>query len=866
MMVTSNTNLAVKTAVQPEEAAAAETGPRPAEPRQRPKATGKFIFDGKEKLWIKGVTYGTFRPDEDNAQFPAREIVERDLKAIRANGFNTIRTYTVPPRWLLDSAWRHGLRVMVGLPWAQHIAFLDDASVKSQIVQSIRAGVRACAGHSAVLCYTLGNEIPPSIVRWHGHRAIERFIEKLYRVAKAEDPEALFTYVNFPTTEYLSLPFLDIVCFNVYLESREKLSGYLARLQNIAGERPLLMAEIGLDSRRNGEDAQADSLSWQIETAFSAGCAGAFAFAWTDEWYRGGFDIEDWDFGLTARDRTPKPALAAARDAFAAAPFRDDIEWPKVSVVVCSYNGEPTIRDTLEGLSALEYPNYEVIVVNDGSTDATAKIAAEYDFRLISTENRGLSNARNTGWQEATGDIVAYTDDDAWPDPHWLHYLAHTFMTTDYVGVGGPNIPPPGDGPIGDCVANAPGGPVHVLVSDTEAEHIPGCNMAFRREALAAIDGFDPQYRAAGDDVDLCWRLQERGGRIGFHACAVVWHHRRNSVKTYWKQQQGYGKAEALLEAKWPEKYNVLGHVSWAGRLYGNGLTEALRARRERIYQGQWGTALFQSIYEPAPGLWLSLPLMPEWFLLLPALVLISLLGLSWPPLLWALPLAVIAAALPLAQAVLSATKARFPTPRSAPERSVLRALTAILHLVQPIARLKGRLEHGLTLWRRRIPIHRAWQVADSLAVWSEVWHSADTWLERVAAQIREHRTVVRPGGTYDNWDLEIRGGVLAGTRVLLGIEDHGAGRQMLRFRCRARVPFAVMATLGALFIGGLAAAASGAWLAAGVLGFGFAALASATCRQSADSLASVRAAVDDCVEARSIVPPVTAPDAAGEA
>src|SRR6185436_14706358 len=147
-----------------------------------------------------------------------------------------------------------------------------------------------------------------------------------------------------------------------------RLAAYLARVQNIAGERPLLMAEIGLDSRRNGESSQAGSLAWQIATAFESGCVGAFIFAWTDEWYRGGFDIEDWDFGLTTRDRRPKPALAALRNAYEQAPFPAETRWPRVTVVVCSYNGARTIRDTLEGLKRVEYPNFEVIVVNDGST------------------------------------------------------------------------------------------------------------------------------------------------------------------------------------------------------------------------------------------------------------------------------------------------------------------------------------------------------------------------------------------------------------------------------------------------------------------------------------------------------------------
>src|SRR5207245_3889009 len=90
------------------------------------------------------------------------------------------------------------------------------------------------------------------------------------------------------------------------------------------------------------------------------------------------------------------------------------------------------------------------------------------------------------------------------------------------VARGGPNIPPPGDGAVADCVANAPAGPAHVLLSDREAEHIPGCNMAFRREALRAIGGFDPRFRTAGDDVDVCWQLQQRGWPHGLRPAGGV--------------------------------------------------------------------------------------------------------------------------------------------------------------------------------------------------------------------------------------------------------------------------------------------------------------------------------------------------------
>ena len=572
----------------------ATTDPTPPRVSARPQAKGKFIFLGDEKLYIRGVTYGAFRPDEDGNEFNDREVIDRDFGLMAANGITAVRIpHTTPPRHLLDIAHRHGLHVMIGLSAEQYAGYLIDTNDAPDIEAIVRDRVRRCAGHPALLCYAIGNEIPAAMVRWLGRRRVERYLERIYRIIKEEDPEGLVTYVNYPTTEYLQLPFLDLLSFNVYLESRDRLESYLPRLQNIAGERPLIMSEVGLDSIRNGEETQASVLEWQIESSFEAGCAGVFIFAWTDEWYRGEDAVDDWAFGLTDPCRQPKPALAAVRNAFDRAPFSTNGSWPSISVVVCTYNGASNIRDCCEGLAKLSYPNYEVIVVNDGSTDATADIVGDYGFRLINTENRGLSNARNTGLEAAKGEIVAYIDDDAFPDKHWLTYLATTFKKTDYAGVGGPNIAPFDNGRVADCIANAPGNPVHVLISDQEAEHIPGCNMAFRTDALRKIGGFDPQFQVAGDDVDVCWRVQQEGWSLGFNAAAMVWHNSRNSIRAFWKQQVGYGRAEGLLVSKWPHKHNAFGHWHWSGRIYGAGLTRPLPVRRAKIFHGVWGSAPF---------------------------------------------------------------------------------------------------------------------------------------------------------------------------------------------------------------------------------------------------------------------------------
>ena len=809
----------------------------------RPKARGKFLYVGEEKLYLRGVTYGTFRPGADGSGYPHPARVASDFRQMAANGVNSVRTYSVPPPHLLDAAARHGLRVLIGLPWEQHVAFLEEAALARSIERRAREGVRACIGHPAVLGYAIGNEIPASIVRWHGRRRVESFLRRLYEAAKDEDPGGLVTYVNFPTTEYLQLPFLDFHCFNVYLESDRQLESYLARLQNVAGDHPLVMAEIGLDSRRNGQARQAESIEGQVRRAFAAGCAGAFVFAWTDEWHRGGYDVEDWDFGLTDRRRRPKAALTAVDRAFCEVPFSPRAEWPKISVVVCACNGAGTLRWCLEGMDGLDYPDYEVIVVDDGSSDDTAAIARECGYPAISTPNRGLSSARNTGLEAASGEIVAYIDCDASPDRDWLRYLAASFRATDHAGIGGPNLPPP-DGWVADCVANAPGGPVHVLLSDREAEHIPGCNMAFRRRRLVEVGGFDPRFRAAGDDVDICWRLQQHGETLGFSAGAVVWHRARDSVRAYWRQQIGYGKAEALLERKWPEKYNVGGHYSWGGRLYGNGVPQGL-LRRWRVYYGKWGTGLFQAMYRTEGPALSSLALMPEWYLVILLLAVLSGLGALWSPLLAVLPLAIAASGLLIAQAVGGARRASRTTMARRDHRLRSPLLTTFLHMLQPSARLWGRLRSGLTPWRWRGPAGHSFPRPASWMIWSETWHSLESWVAALEDALRRSQTVLTRGGDFDRWDLDLRGGLFGRARILTAIEEHGHGRQLIRFRIWPRPTWAGLLSSVLLASLAIAAALGGASHVAVVLGLFLALVVSATVLDCARAAGSAKRAVD---------------------
>lgn len=750
-------------------------------------ARGKFFYTGDEKIVVRGPTYGAFAPNDKKEEYWCHEKIRNDFRMMAEYGFNAVRIpHTMPPKSLLDTAQYYGLKVMVGLSAEQYVGYLADPHKRApNIRRIIQEKIKPVAGHPAILCYALGNEIPATMARWIGKRKVERYLENLYNAVKEISPESIVTYVNYPSTEYLELPFLDAVAFNVYLESQDQLEAYLARLHSIAGDRPLLMSELGLDAMRNGEEKQAEVLTWQLQTVQRAGCAGSFIFSWTDEWYRAGQQVDDWEFGLTDIERRPKAALKAVAKVMEADVFPKDTVWPKISVVVCSYNGSKTIRKTLEELKQLDYPNFEVIVINDGSTDATPEIAAKYNVRLVTQKNTGLSGARNTGASLANGEIVAYIDDDAYPDRDWLRFLAWTYLTTDYAAVGGPNVTPREDRLVSQAVAHAPGGAIHVLIGDTEAEHIPGCNMSFRKKTLEIIGGFDTRFRAAGDDVDVCWKIAKKDMKIGFNPAAMVWHHRRSSINAYWQQQYGYGKAEALLEQKWPEKYNAIGHISWASGIYGNNVLRSQSGNmKERVYQGVWGLAPFQSLYQRPKSVGGYLPTMPEWYLITSMLLTMGIVGFSWEPIRILTLLGILGVGLSCINACKRGFSIRLNSLK-APERFKMKLLVSMLTALQPAARLTGRMKEGLMPWNRCRSTEFMLPYKRQYGVWCETWLEPAKRILHCEEALKAQRLVVKRGGDFDRWDLEVRGGLLGSARVLFAVEDHGAGTQYVRYQIR---------------------------------------------------------------------------------
>ncbi|HEY0456358.1 MAG TPA: glycosyltransferase, partial [Verrucomicrobiae bacterium] len=739
--------------------------------------------------------YGPFAPNAMNEPFPAPDQARRDFHQLRELGANVLRLYNTPPRWFLDLATEFEVRLFIDILWNKERCFLDSEAAKDAARKAIRSVVQENVSHAAVFAYSLVNEVPADIVRWSGARAVADFIDELAGVAKSVDPDCLCTFGNFPPTEFLRPRNVDFISFNIYLHNKSAYENYLMRLQMIADEKPLLISEFGIDSYREGESAKCEMLAWQIEATFRSGLAGTVVFNFTDDWYASGSPVEDWSMGLTTKDRDPKPSFEVVQKLFHAAPYFPPLRCPKVSVVVACYNGARTLKSCLDSLQLLNYPDYEVILVDDGSTDATPQITSLYtNVRYFRQANRGLSVARNVGIQAAVGEIIAFTDADCRADEDWLFYIVGDLAASPFLGMGGHNLLPPEDSPAAAAVLVSPGGPAHVMLTDRIAEHIPGCNMVFYKWALEEIGGFDPVFTKAGDDVDLCWRLQQRGHRIGFNSAGFVWHYRRSNVHAYLKQQHGYGEAEALLVRKHPEYFSFFGGSIWRGRIY-SASNPGLLLKRPIVYHGLFGTAFFQTLYSAEP----AFPLMFCTSLEYHVLLTLPLAVLSVPfRFLW--PVALLSFLLSLGVCAGAALQAELPKSRM---RWWSRPLVALLFFLQPIvrgwARYQGRLHlrptpEAAARQLESLNLHGKGESLEYTYYWAKRSLDRITFLNTILAQLEAQGWPIKSDTGWCEYDIEIYGSRWCRLQLTTAAEQWAGPNKM--FRCRLRAAWSLAARL----------------------------------------------------------------------
>jgi hypothetical protein len=339
-----------------------------------------------------------------------------------------------------------------------------------------------------------------------------------------------------------------------------------------------------------------------------------------------------------------------------------------------------------------------------------------------------------------------------------------------------------------------------------------------------AIGGFNPIFLRAGDDVDVCWRLQARGWKIGFAPSALIWHHHRASIRAYWRQQVGYGEGETWLMREHPRQF-VRGRMAWRGHIY-SPLPFIRSFSVERIHAGPSGSAAFPSIYRSYAHPLVYLPHSGRWQLAWIGLVALAIL-------LWGVnpgSAGVIASIALLAAGVTASKCLRHGLHSSvedlpsiggrtrASSRALYHGTIATLHFVQPLARLYGRLKGIVTApdftstaqaasGQRSAPSDLADAVRLSLhreverTFWSERWIEARHVLSALADRVRCQgivRNVETDSGWWEDRDMTIVDQAWFRLDVRALVEEHESGKCLCRLAMRPRITAAPLLALAA--------------------------------------------------------------------
>ncbi len=753
---------------------------------------GKFFSRKGQKFFLKAMRLDGIGASLD---FQAKVRLLNRLDALKQAHTTALILTEAQSNPILDLASTTGLYSIVELEVAPE-AILDRRKLAAAIAR-ITHTANIFKGRPGLLGFLINCPISQDALRAHGLEKARHALRDIIDTIKSRNANALVTIRHRPETRALTMLEEDFIYGDVPALAPVELRDFIVSLHNLAEARPLV---IEFSQSSPGQDEA-------VAVAFGTGVAGVIAppvptTASAD--FTGAITLKASDLmPFVTLNGTCPPALP---------------KTPMVSVVICAYNAERTMLPCLESLRKLDYPNLEVIIVDDGSRDRTAEISMGFpEFRLIRQPNKGLSVARNVGLHAARGEIIAYTDSDCVVDPHWLTLMVRTLTEKNFDGCGGPNYAPHEDGWVEACCAASPGAPCHVLTADDLAEHLAGCNMIFTKSALLKVGGFVPQFTSAGDDVDVCWRILDSGMRLGFCPSAFVWHFRRNTIKAYYAQQRGYGRAEAMLYARYPERFNILGQIKWRGMIPGLLRTVPGGSRKNIL----WGASRpdIATVFYPSLSLMRFLPQTLEWTI---AAILLALTSL-------ALHVTVIPALAMLALGPIWALYYAWHAPiEKCHLRFTARMLVAYLAYTGPVIRTitryktlaKAQNNLGAETAVRQRPTIQWLKRTVKLAYWNEAWTPRDVLLDRLTKFFAKsgHPSMIESG--WKDYDLEVRPSPFTTVEIKTADEEHEQGK--LKNHVAARIRMSRLSAI-ALAIGAISSAAVAALsiplLAAGLTG-----------------------------------------------
>jgi cellulose synthase/poly-beta-1,6-N-acetylglucosamine synthase-like glycosyltransferase len=231
---------------------------------------------------------------------------------------------------------------------------------------------------------------------------------------------------------------------------------------------------------------------------------------------------------------------------------------PQVSVIIPAYNTEKTISKTLQAVLSQDFPKnqFEVLVVDDGSTDNTKKIVSKFKrVKLISIRHSGPAKARNTGAKLAKGEIIVFTDSDCIPKKNWLKSLVLPFKDKDIVCVAGSYATLNKNKLIARFIGFEIEYRHQKMKKFKTIDFVGSYNCAYKKFIFKKFHGFDESFIvASGEDTELSYRIKDAGYKVIFKPKAMVFHPHPDNLLTYIKQKYNRAFWKVLLYKKHPKK------------------------------------------------------------------------------------------------------------------------------------------------------------------------------------------------------------------------------------------------------------------------------------------------------------------------
>ena len=228
----------------------------------------------------------------------------------------------------------------------------------------------------------------------------------------------------------------------------------------------------------------------------------------------------------------------------------------RFSIIIPAYNSEKTLYSCLESLEDQSLPKdyYEVIVVDDGSTDSTATIAKKFNNKYIYQTNQGPASARNKGVKSAVGDIILFTDSDCVPDHNWIREMVKPFSNSEVIGVKGTYKTKQKE--LAAKFAQAEFEDRYDLLQKSSTiDMIDTYSAAYRKDVFLNIGGFDQSFPvASNEDTDLSYRLAASGYKLVFTQNAFVYHNHPDTLIKYLKIKFWRGYWRMVVYSRYPDK------------------------------------------------------------------------------------------------------------------------------------------------------------------------------------------------------------------------------------------------------------------------------------------------------------------------